>query len=334
MQCKCGFPCQENISVCCVFCLNNLGHDKDCWSNKIKDKKIIMKNSMLKDLELEADEFICSDKLLYIVEKIKTNNSELFPLIEYIKTDFIKQNRDGLVYIHKWRNYNNYSINLNNTSIICSGHSDYEINENEIKILNSDKVKLWIGWNTNIVHPKLISFPLGITNWIREHPHMLIQGNTQHIYHVSKSPKNIKNLAYLNVRLETNPTIRVVCCNYFKNNSWVTNTKCIITNEGHLNYINEIYNHKFVICPQGNGIDTHRIWETLYLRSIPIVINCKAMNQFKDLPILFVNNWNEVTEEFLNEQYEIIHSKTYPLYKLKISYWYKFIMNKINDITK
>ena len=29
--------------------------------------------------------------------------------------------------------------------------------------------------------------------------------------------------------------------------------------------------YMFVACPEGNGIDTHRFWEALYLRTIPII---------------------------------------------------------------
>ena len=324
--CKCGLPLMISKPVCCSDCYHNKGHNRECWSNTIKDKNIIIENSKLSDLELEADEFISSDKLLYIVEKIKKTMNHQANLIEYIKTDFIKNHKNGVVVINNWRHYKNYKIMIYNKNIICSGHSDYEINNSELIFLNSEKVKLWIGWNTNIEHPKIVSFPLGITNWVAEHSHMLVQGNTQDIYNVSKTLKEIKNLVYLNIRIETNKTIRLPCYNYFKDKSWVTHTACEITNTGHLNYITEIYNHKFVLCPQGNGIDTHRLWETLYLRSIPIVIRCKAMKQFEDLPILFVDNWNQITEEFLNEQYEIIHSRVYPLYKLKISYWYNFII--------
>ena len=41
--------------------------------------------------------------------------------------------------------------------------------------------------------------------------------------------------------------------------------------------------HRFVACPEGNGIDTHRFWETLYRGSIPIIT---------DSP--FARNWQEL----------------------------------------
>ena len=46
--------------------------------------------------------------------------------------------------------------------------------------------------------------------------------------------------------------------------------------------------YKFVICPEGNGIDTHRLWEALYLRTIPIMKKneISIFLQKANLPIL------------------------------------------------
>ena len=110
--------------------------------------------------------------------------------------------------------------------------------------------------------------------------------------------------------------------------SWSSHIMVILQNTRV--YLTEIYSHKFVFCPRGNGIDTHRLWETLYLRSIPIVKKCIGMEQFKDLPILFIDNWNNITVDFLNKKYDEIHSKEYPLYKLSINYWLNLIYSKIN----
>lgn len=51
------------------------------------------------------------------------------------------------------------------------------------------------------------------------------------------------------------------------------------------------------------------------------------MEDFYDLPIIFVDDWENITEDFLNEKYEEIISKEYPLYKLKVSYWFEKITN-------
>jgi len=92
-------------------------------------------------------------------------------------------------------------------------------------------------------------------------------------------------------------------------------------------FLENIYNSKFVLCPRGNGLDTHRLWETLYLGSIPIVKDEYGMSFFKDLPILFVNeiNNNNISEEFLNNKWIEFNSMKKNYDKLFISYWIELI---------
>jgi hypothetical protein len=77
-------------------------------------------------------------------------------------------------------------------------------------------------------------------------------------------------------------------------------------------YIRNLFTHRFCLCPRGNGVDTHRMWEALYCGCIPII---KPYNTHLDLdwgagltgvlrksnicPIMTVRNWLEVTEDNL-----------------------------------
>ena len=56
--------------------------------------------------------------------------------------------------------------------------------------------------------------------------------------------------------------------------------------------------YMFVACPEGNGIDTHRFWEALYLRTIPIIEKNKISNFIKDanLPVLILNKWSDLSK--------------------------------------
>jgi len=52
---------------------------------------------------------------------------------------------------------------------------------------------------------------------------------------------------------------------------------------------------KFVACPRGNGVDTHRVWESLYRGSIPIVLDnpwSQSLDYLK-LPILRIPAWTK-----------------------------------------
>jgi len=55
--------------------------------------------------------------------------------------------------------------------------------------------------------------------------------------------------------------------------------------------------HKYVLCPRGNGIDTHRFWETLYRGSIPIVFKDKWSESllFHGFPFIQVEDFSHET---------------------------------------
>ena len=88
-------------------------------------------------------------------------------------------------------------------------------------------------------------------------------------------------------------------------------------------YFRDISEHRYVMCPDGNGIDCFRTWETLYLGSIPIVKRSRVTEQFSDLPMLIVDDLFSVTLEMLEEKYEEILLKKDNLDKAKLSYWTK-----------
>jgi hypothetical protein len=91
-----------------------------------------------------------------------------------------------------------------------------------------------------------------------------------------------------------------------------------------------IRNHKFTFCPRGNGVDTHRFWETLYLGSIPVVREHPEMEPFfSKLPVVKVKNWLNLTEEYLESEYErIMECDTWDFDILRMSHWEKcFLAN-------
>ena len=270
--------------------------------------------------KLKKNMIITSDKILNFVKLLNDPN------IVYIKTDFIKDRNNLLVKQSNWRDFD-VTYDLSNVKILVTGHSDYDINENELDILNSSNLKLWICQNKNYNHPKLLSIPIGLTNWEADSEIHKIFGNLGIVYNISKIKKEIINLVYLNISSWTYPLEREEVINLYSTKKWVTYEETVMTHEGHENFLHKVNNHKFVFATRGNGIDTHRLWESLYLRTIPIVKKCIGMEDFNDLPILFIENWEDITEDYLNEQYEIIMNKTYNLEKLDVNYWINLIKN-------
>ncbi|CAF1024722.1 unnamed protein product [Adineta steineri] len=88
------------------------------------------------------------------------------------------------------------------------------------------------------------------------------------------------------------------------------------------------------VSPRGTGIDCHRTWEALYLDIIPIVWHSTLDPLYTNLPIIIINDWSEVNEEFLrNKLHEIAMKKAqqpsvYQYEKLRIAYWREMIIRK------
>lgn len=79
--------------------------------------------------------------------------------------------------------------------------------------------------------------------------------------------------------------------------------------------------YAFVISPFGKGVDCHRTWEALILGCIPIMRHSGLDPLFFGLPVLFVNDWSEVTQELLNHTVETYKKTIFNYDKLRLSYW-------------
>ena len=213
-----------------------------------------------------------------------------------------------------------------NESILVSGHADEGITDELVEYYNP---KTWFTVNKQTSLPNVHSIPLGITNDSGESDLHFVYGNLDCMIQIMGEPKNDKNLVYMNFNIDTFPMERQSVFDMFKNNSWVTVGNIENSISGRTNFLREIRNNTFVLCPRGNGVDTHRMWETLYMGSIPIVKRDIAMDEFFDLPICFINDWTEVTPEFLEAEKSWIQNGNWNMDKLKMSYWIDLINKTI-----
>ena len=184
-----------------------------------------------------------------------------------------------------------------------------------------DNVKIWWTTNVNIQHERVRSIPIGLENdiWFPEKKLKMAE--------ITKKPKRFKNLLYMNHNIQTNPAKRQPPYDILGDQSWVTVERGS-NGKGFDSYIDNLYNHPFVVCPEGNGIDTHRVWECLYISTIPVQVR-NINNQFyTDLPILFINDWSELSEKFLADEYMKITDSAWMLAKLQFEYWRNEIIGR------
>jgi len=203
---------------------------------------------------------------------------------------------------------------LKNKFILITHYSDVDSGTSS-EITNHPYLVKWYGQNMNVISNKTETIPIGLENifWKRT--------NTEVIKKCSKNEKS--KLLYLNFSLKSHsnrPIIMDILLKkgFNKNNNLPWN-----------DYIEELSQYKFCVSPRGNGVDCHRTWECLYLGVIPIVEKSIQMNGFSDLPILFVEDYNNVTEDYLNSVYEQeFKNKKFNLEKLDLMYWNKKIKDE------
>ena len=88
------------------------------------------------------------------------------------------------------------------------------------------------------------------------------------------------------------------------------------------------------ISPRGGGLDCHRTWEAFYFDTIPVLWHSTLDPLFTNLPVIIINDWSEVNEEFLRSKLHEISLKkvqqppVYQYEKLRNAYWREIILAK------
>ena len=286
------------------------------WSTLIINTFNLGKTNM-DPLNENIDKIITCDR---IMNRINLFNNPC--KIKYFHTDFILKSgiwRDNLIEKYNF-----------DSEILVNGHSDYEINNAKaLFIINSNKIiKQIYSINANNTCKFSLGLPLGITNDCDDSDLHRIYGNLEMMKEISEISENKfeekTNLVLLNINRATHPE-RLYVYDLFSKESYVTTIEPISSMEGRKKYLIDITKSIFVLCPRGNGIDTHRMWETLYMGSIPIVLYSDAFASFIGLPILFINDWKEINENFLREKIVEIKSRKWFFDKLYLDYWMKLL---------
>jgi len=254
------------------------------------------------DHDIDLQEYITGNRFIDICERLQ---------LTYCKTDYLSD-------------YTN-----TNQPVFITHNSDYHINEQRY-LIRPKSIRKWFALNKDYEDDNIIPIPIGIESmYFRVNPtsHMgkySSRGNgvdslEKGIYLDKLSKQKIKHekLAYLNINPNTYRSERQHVLNLFSDDPKITSRSNLSWQE----YYQDIASHKFVISPRGNGVDCHRTWEALYLRTIPIVRNSIHMREFKDLPILFIDKWDDLRYINLRDKYEEMMSNQYNLGKMKISYW-------------
>jgi len=184
-------------------------------------------------------------------------------------------------------------------------------------------VKYWYSINLQHVHENLNPIPLGLSN--NYSPKNLLPEDFDRF---SSEVIKKENKMYINFNSSTNFSERENLYKKFESQNWV---KIQNSNLSKKDYYKELSKFKFSLSPWGNGIDTHRVWESLYVGTIPITKYHHTFSTSQDLPILFVDDYDQISEELLLKYLENYKLNKFNLMKLNNSYWSELINSHKSD---
>jgi hypothetical protein len=211
---------------------------------------------------------------------------------------------------------------VNKKVVIITHSADVPADKSLYDLLPPNVVK-WFSQNANYSEGnRLHGIPIGIENAQRKEFHH--QDKERKLLIKTEEPRIAKNYVYLNCSIWTNKEERQPLYQHLENQLWVTTVRNpnIFDFEG---YIDNLHSHMFVACPSGNGIDTHRTWESLYVGTFPIEKRNSSNAFWRDLPIWFVNDWKEITKESAKKIFDVMCDKEWNLEKLEFPYWQNLI---------
>ena len=208
------------------------------------------------------------------------------------------------------------NINFTNLKLITS-QTDRMINKKLFEKM-PNCISKWYSVNVNYADKKLIPIPLGLAN--NYSPKNLLSKDFGDIdFETMKIDK-----IYINFNKYTNLKERHHLYDLFQNFNWATIDRKILDFK---EYQDNLKNHKFVLCPWGNGVDTHRIWEALYSGSIPVIKDHITFKCLKSLPVIFIDDFKNLNHDYLIDKSKELEPISIGDEFLNLKYWIKKVRN-------
>ena len=206
-----------------------------------------------------------------------------------------------------------------NTFVLITHNSDINIIEDSTttKIANHEKIIKWYAQNVCFSHEKLLYLPIGIANRQWQHGSQFVEFYEKKCIDFENIVKKGNSDVYFNFNIHTNSDKRQQCYN-----NLVSKGLPFLPNIDNWGNLSRLLEYKFCICPEGNGIDTHRFWEALYLKCIPIVICNPLIDIIQkqeerenkgQLPMIVLTSWDDLNINSLPdyESFEFSSSMKY-----------------------
>ncbi len=188
---------------------------------------------------------------------------------------------------------------IKNQYILISHNCDTNVTEDYAGYIDN-KIIHWFAQNLLIKHPKCSAIPIGLILRFYDKKNITVELLKKHREKTSKAPK-----IFFGFDTVTNKK-RIQAFDFLKKSNIGIGVAGRIGQE---EYYSRVSDCMFNASPEGNGIDCHRTWESIYLNTIPVVEKSPATEYWEKigLPMLLIDSWSEVSsfnEENIKRRYE------------------------------
>ncbi len=224
-----------------------------------------------------------------------------------------------MVFVRDFEYYFAHKHSKINVPYFVLTHGEYldMFKEKNLKYLKDEKILAWFTIHPcKVTHERIIPLPLGIV----QYKALFDKKKKMHKRFTELRDMKKEKLLYMNFT-EWNMPERTRIRKLFEHKPYVTHVeRCDFKT-----FVRELAEHKFVLSPPGLGPDCYRVWESVLLGSIPIVEHSHLDFMYEGLPVLFIERWEDVTAEFLEQKYEEMSAQTYSPKLLGMEYWVDII---------
>jgi hypothetical protein len=140
-------------------------------------------------------------------------------------------------------------------------------------VLNHPLLIRWHAQNCGIDHPRMHPLPIGIANSMWPHGNLNSLALRSHNHRLKGAAAGAAGAGigdgYLGFNIHTNPKARTPCAEKLTAKGYKWHPPDL----PYERYLDQLAGHVYAFCPEGNGWDTHRMWECIHLGVVPVVLD-------------------------------------------------------------
>jgi hypothetical protein len=293
----------ELIQSCCdIYLASSIKDFSNPYINSMSD--FASKCATLDDKDV-VTKIKLAKTIFTFTHLLKTHMSTLTAVLKHMETDFI---------------------------LVCHNSDESFSKSYETALFDSCPTLTKI-YTQNLLFPpteKTRPLPIGIANRMWTHGDM-------EAWSQPNTPTKKTHLLYYYCDLNTNKVVRENMFQVLKKKG-IRMQPCVSYRE----YVQILQSCEFAICPEGNGIDTHRFWECLYAKTIPVCIRNPLVEYYAQFfPVLLLDCWEEFDmisltnkyndSDFYNERMLQIDFYRKQINQISTKYCVSFATENLND---